>query len=58
MSRRKTPKSRRVVAQVPEEVAIELEQWATEETRSLSGLCVHLLSQAVQRKKSGEKPSV
>ncbi len=49
------PKGRRVAAYVPEEIAIELERWADNDTRSLSGLITHLLVKAVEERKEPKK---
>ena len=52
------PKGRRVAAYVPEEIALELEKWADDDTRSLSGLITHLLVKAVEdRQQSKPKDS-
>lgn len=55
MSPKGKPKGRRIAAYVPEEIAVELEKWAAEETRSLSGLVTHLLVVAVSERQP-QKP--
>jgi hypothetical protein len=49
------PKGRRVAAYVPEEIAIELERWADNDTRSLSSLISHLLVRALEERKNRKK---
>jgi hypothetical protein len=51
------PKGRRVAAYVPEEIAVELEKWADNDTRSLSGLITHLLVKAVEDRQNKPKDS-
>ncbi|MFB8790405.1 MAG: hypothetical protein U7123_16525 [Potamolinea sp.] len=50
------PKNRgRVTAYLPEEIQTALEQWAEEESRSLSSLATYLLTQAVKERQQKER---
>jgi hypothetical protein len=48
----------RVTAYLPEEIQKALEQWADEESRSVSSLVTYLLTQAVKERQAqqGKKP--
>jgi hypothetical protein len=45
----------RVTAYLPEEIQSALEQWAEEESRSLSSLATYLLTKAVKDRQKQEK---
>jgi hypothetical protein len=45
----------RVTAYLPEEIQTALEQWAEEESRSLSSLATYLLTQAVKERQQRNK---
>ncbi|HAA26943.1 MAG TPA: hypothetical protein DCE56_03710 [Cyanobacteria bacterium UBA8553] len=45
----------RVTAYLPEEIQTALEQWAEEESRSLSSLATYLLTKAVKDRQQQEK---
>jgi hypothetical protein len=45
----------RVTAYLPEEIQAALEQWAEEESRSLSSLATYLLTKAVKDRQKQEK---
>ncbi len=47
----------RVTAYLPEEIQQALEQWATEESRSISSLATHLLTQAVKQRQAQQEKS-
>lgn len=50
------PKNRgRVTAYLPEEVQTALEEWAEQESRSLSSLATYLLTQAVKEHQQRER---
>jgi hypothetical protein len=49
------PRGGRVTAYLPEEIQIALEQWAEEESRSLSSLATYLLTQAVKERQKQNK---
>ena len=50
MSPRGKPKGRRVAAYIPEDIAVNLEEWAAEDNRSLSGLITTLLIKAIRER--------
>lgn len=45
----------RVTAYLPEEIQKALEEWADEESRSISSLVTYLLTQAVKERQDTEK---
>ena len=45
----------RITAYLPEEIQQALEEWAAEESRSISSLATYLLTQAVKEKQA-QKP--
>lgn len=47
----------RVTAYLPEEIQTALEQWAEEESRSLSSLATYLLTQAVKERQQKQHKS-
>ncbi|MBE9125990.1 MULTISPECIES: ribbon-helix-helix domain-containing protein [unclassified Coleofasciculus] len=47
----------RVTAYLPEEIQKALEQWAEEESRSLSSLATYLLTQAVKERQHKQNKS-
>ncbi|MEQ9668504.1 ribbon-helix-helix domain-containing protein [Coleofasciculus sp. G2-EDA-02] len=47
----------RVTAYLPEEIQRALEQWAEEESRSLSSLATYLLTQAVKERQQQQNQS-
>ena len=47
----------RVTAYLPEEIQRALEQWAEEESRSLSSLATYLLTQAVKERQHQQNQS-
>jgi hypothetical protein len=47
----------RVTAYLPEEIQRALEQWAEEESRSLSSLATYLLTQAVKERQQKQNQS-
>jgi hypothetical protein len=44
----------RVTAYLPEEIQKALEEWAAEESRSVSSLVTYLLTQAVRERQAGK----
>jgi hypothetical protein len=47
----------RVTAYLPEDIQAALEEWAEEESRSLSGLATYLLTKAVKERQKDKKES-
>ena len=45
----------RVTAYLPEEIQQALEEWAAEESRSISSLATYLLTQAVKEKQAKQQ---